>query len=212
MQAGAGEGGLRQSDLYGPQCVLGAQSADREQVEVRLYMERVEIWYGQRKVEEMPRLSGRSRHRVDYRHIIDWLVRKPGALENYRYRDEWFRTSRFRMAFDELKEQLGARGSKEYLAILEMAVKESEAKVDEALRGLLDKGERWVRAEAVRERLRAERKESIRDVQVASVTCGCLMNSVGVERYCNEWGDRPGENGAGGKSEGAASADDAKLL
>ena len=29
-----------------------------EQVEVRLYMERVEIWYGQKKVEEMPRCVG----------------------------------------------------------------------------------------------------------------------------------------------------------
>ena len=102
-------------------------------------MERVEIWYGQKKVEEMPRLRGRSRHRVDYRHIIDWLVRKPGAFENYRYREELFPTSRFRMAFDELKGQLGARGSKEYLAILELAAKESEAKVDEALRVLLEK-------------------------------------------------------------------------
>jgi hypothetical protein len=141
-----------------------------EQVEVRLYMERVEIWYGQKKVEEMPRLRGRRRHRVDYRHIIDWLVRKPGALENYRYRDELFPTSRFRMAFDELKDRLGPRGSKEYLAILELAAKESEAKVDEALRGLLEKGEGSVRAEAVRERLRAaERKGSIREVEVASV-------------------------------------------
>ena len=60
-------------------------------------------------------------------------------------------------------------GSKEYLTILELAAKESEAKVDEALRGLLEKGEGGVRAEAVREWLRAERKESIRDVQVASV-------------------------------------------
>lgn len=140
-----------------------------EQVEVRLYRERVEIWYGQKKVEEMPRLRGRRRHRVDYRHIIDWLVRKPGALENYRYRDELFPTSRFRMAFDELKDKLGPRGSKEYLAILELAAKESEAKVDEALRVLLGKGEGWVRAEAVRERLRVERKGSIREVEVASV-------------------------------------------
>ncbi len=93
------------------------------------------------EVEEMPRLRGRSRHRVDYRHIIDWLVRKPGAFENYRYREELFPTSRFRMAFDELKGQLGARGSKEYLAILELAAKESEAEVDEALRVLLEKGE-----------------------------------------------------------------------
>jgi hypothetical protein len=140
-----------------------------EQVEARLYMERVEIWYGQKKVEEMPRLRGRRRHRVDYRHIIDWLVRKPGALENYRYRDELFPTSRFRMAFDELKDKLGPRGSKEYLAILELAAKESEAKVDEALRGLLEKGEGWVRAETVRERLRAEPKGSVREVEVASV-------------------------------------------
>jgi hypothetical protein len=140
-----------------------------EQVEARLYMERVEIWYGQKKVEEMPRLRGRSRHRVDYRHIIDWLVRKPGALENYRYRDELFPTSRFRMAFDELKEKLGPRASKEYLAILELAAKESEAKVDEALRGLLEKGEGWVSAEAVREALRGEGTGSIREVEVASV-------------------------------------------
>ena len=78
---------------------------------------------------------------MDYRHIIDLLVRKPGAFENYRYREELFPTSRFRMAFDELKGQLGARGSKEYLAILELAAKESEAEVDEALRVLLEKGE-----------------------------------------------------------------------
>ena len=140
-----------------------------EEVEARLYMERVEVWYGQKKVEEMARLRGRNRHRVDYRHIIDWLVRKPGAFENYRYRDELFPTSRFRMAFDELKDKLGARASKEYLAILELAARESEVKVDEALRVLLEKGEGAVRAEAVRESLRGERMGSIRDVQVASV-------------------------------------------
>jgi hypothetical protein len=33
-------------------------------------MDRVEIWYGQRKLEEMARLRGRQKHRVDYRHII----------------------------------------------------------------------------------------------------------------------------------------------
>ena len=140
-----------------------------EQVEARLYMERVEIWYGQKKVEEMPRLRGRGRHRVDYRHIIDWLVRKPGALENYRYRDELFPTSRFRMAFDELREKLGPRGNKEYLAILELAAKESEAKVDEALRGLLEKGERCVSAEAVREALKEEEAGRVREVEVDSV-------------------------------------------
>ncbi len=61
-----------------------------EEVETRIYAETVEVWYADRKVEEMPRLRGRGKHRVDYRHIIDWLVRKPGAFENYRYREDCF--------------------------------------------------------------------------------------------------------------------------
>ena len=133
-----------------------------EQVEVRLYTERVEIWYGQRKLEEMPRLRGRHKHRVNYRHIIDWLIRKPGAFENYRYREELFPSSRFRMAFDVLQERLGSRGaSKQYLRILELAAKESEAKVDESLQLLLGKGEdcsAMITVEAVQEAMRESRR------------------------------------------------------
>src|SRR5260370_438775 len=74
------------------------------QVEARMYLDHVEVWYGQRKVEDLPRLRGRSKHRVDYRHIIEWLVRKPGAFESYRYQEDLFPTSRFRMSYDALKE------------------------------------------------------------------------------------------------------------
>ena len=80
-----------------------------ERVEARLYLDHVEVWYGQRKVEDLPRLRGRSKHRVDYRHIIEWLVRKPGAFENYRYQEDLFPTSRFRMAYDALKETTPSR-------------------------------------------------------------------------------------------------------
>src|SRR5207302_5339807 len=73
-----------------------------EQVEARIQAERIEIWYAGRKVEELPRLRGRGKHRVDYRHIIDWLVRKPGAFENYRYRHELFPTNRLLMGWDAL--------------------------------------------------------------------------------------------------------------
>ena len=75
-----------------------------EQVEARLRAETVEIWYASQMVEQLLRLRGRNKYRVDYRHIVDWLVRKPGAFENYRYRDELFPTSRFRMAWDVLRE------------------------------------------------------------------------------------------------------------
>jgi hypothetical protein len=140
-----------------------------EIVEARMTIDQVEVWYGQRKVAEMPRLRGRRKHRVDYRHIIDWLVRKPGAFENYRYRDELFPTSRFRMAFDALEERHGVRGGKEYLLILELAAKESEAKVDEALRTLLELSEVEISARRIEEMLGFEQRVSLREVEVAAV-------------------------------------------
>ncbi len=112
-----------------------------EKIEARLGAEIVEVWYAGRKVEQLPRLRGRGKHRVDYRHIIDWLVRKPGAFENYRYRDELFPTSRFRMTWDALRETVPLRANKRYLEILDLAAKEGEARVDEALRCLLEQGE-----------------------------------------------------------------------
>jgi len=109
-----------------------------ERVEARLYLDHVEVWHGQRKVEDLPRLRGRSKHRVDYRHIITWLVRKPGAFENYRYQEDLFPTSRFRMAYDALRETAPSRSSREYLQILKLAAEQGEVQVDEALRVLLN--------------------------------------------------------------------------
>ena len=130
-----------------------------EQVEARLHADTVEVWYAGRKVEQLPRLRGRGKHRIDYRHIIDWLVRKPGAFENYRYREELFPTSRFRMVWDALRELTPARANKRYLEILEVAAKDGEARVDEALRWLLEQGEvseGKLNAEAVRAMLHQE--------------------------------------------------------
>jgi len=113
-----------------------------EQVEARLYAEHLEVWYAQRCLESLPRLRGRGKHRIQYRHVIDWLVRKPGAFENYRYREDLFPTSRFRMAYDALKRRYApARASKEYLRILHQAARESETAVDDALRLLIERQE-----------------------------------------------------------------------
>jgi len=140
-----------------------------EREKLVLTMDRLEVWYGQRKMADMPRLRGRRKHRVDYRHIIDWLVRKPGAFENYRYRDELFPTSRFRMVFDVLQEQQGSRAGKEYLRILELAAKESEDGVDQALRTLLNQAEEEITATKVNALLHAKDHAPVRDVEVAAV-------------------------------------------
>lgn len=108
-----------------------------ERVEVRLFAEHLEVWYGQRQVEQLPRLLGRGGHRICYRHVIDWLVRKPGAFASYRYRDDLFPTSRFRMAYDALASHSPATADRHYLAILSLAAKENESRVDEVLGHLL---------------------------------------------------------------------------
>jgi hypothetical protein len=59
-----------------------------ERIKVRLYANHLEVWYAGKLSEELPRIKGK--HQVNYRHIIDWLVRKPGAFENYRYKKDLF--------------------------------------------------------------------------------------------------------------------------
>jgi hypothetical protein len=98
----------------------------------------LEVWYGQKKVEELPRLRGRNGHRVNYRHVIDWLCRKPGAFADYRYQADLFPSSLFRVAYDRLKSQHAGSAGKQYLKILELAAKESESLVEAAIGRLCD--------------------------------------------------------------------------
>jgi len=106
----------------------------KEQVEVRVGAEHLEVWYAQKQVNRMPRLYGDGKHLVNYRHVIDWLVRKPGAFANYRYKASMFPTSNFRIAYDQLLKQHSIhRASKAYLRILHLAATESQTHVDRIL-------------------------------------------------------------------------------
>lgn len=109
-----------------------------EMIDVHLHAECVDIYYAQRCVESLPRLRGEGGHHIQYRHIIEWLVRKPGAFENYRYRDELFPTHRFRVAYDQLKDHAKSTASKRYLMILQRAANEGESLVDSALTRLIN--------------------------------------------------------------------------
>jgi hypothetical protein len=111
-----------------------------ECIKTRLFMDRLEIWYGQKRVDTLPRLRGEGKHTINYRHIIDSLIRKPGAFENYRYRDDLFPTSRFRIAYDDLTQRHSkTKAAKQYLNILYLAARESETAVDDILRMMIDK-------------------------------------------------------------------------
>ena len=145
-----------------------------ERIEVRLYMDRLEIWYGQKKIDTLPRLRGEGKARINYIHIIDSLLRKPGAFENYRYRDELFPTVRFRIAYDCLKQRHShAVAARHYLNILHVAARDSESRVDGVLRDLIDNGEDINEAQ-VRHRVKAfDGVVPLTDVHIPAVNLHC---------------------------------------
>jgi len=113
-----------------------------EKVDVVIDADFIEVRYAGVEVQRMPRLAGHGRHAINYRHVIDSLVRKPGAFENYQYREDMFPSSHFRIAYDELCRAHGRRkGVREYLKILQLAARESEDAVRDALRLAISRGE-----------------------------------------------------------------------
>jgi hypothetical protein len=108
-----------------------------ETVKIRLHASHMDVFYGDKKMDTLPRLRGRQGHHIQYRHIIDSLVRKPGAFEEYRYRDDLYPTTTFRMYYDLLREKHGKRGVSQYLRVLQLAAGHGEARVEAALREAL---------------------------------------------------------------------------
>jgi hypothetical protein len=182
-----------------------------EQVDVHVGAETLEIWHGARKLDTLPRLRGRGQHRIEYRHVIDGLVRKPGAFQEYRYRDSMFPTSRFRMAYDLLKDQRPGRVVKDYLAVLLLATKEGETRVDEALRLLLDQGQS-PDAEAVSEALRrGQRPSAVTDVMIVDVDLRMYDRLLQPREDHEREHDRP-EDSTDRQPQGTSPAGDAERI
>jgi hypothetical protein len=110
------------------------------ELEVRQHADVVEVLLRNKVIETMPRLRGERNVRIDYRHVIWSLVRKPGAFARYRYREELFPTLVFRKAYDALA-GFGSRCDVEYVRVLHLAASIGEAVVEQALSTLLAGGE-----------------------------------------------------------------------
>jgi len=124
-----------------------------EKVKVKMHAEQLEVWYVGKVVATIPRLKGSGNHRIQYRHVIDSLIRKPGAFENYKYKGDMFPTTRFRIIYDELLHRKNPRyAAKNYLAILNLAAKENESLVDEVIRVLLQEKTELIDSQTVADR------------------------------------------------------------
>lgn len=135
------------------------------EVEVRQHPDVLEVRYNDKVVETMPRLRGDKDHRIDYRHVISSLVRKPGAFARYRFREELFPTLTFRRAYDALCRYRGQRADVEYVRVLHLAATTMESHVDSALAEILDRGAPFDYA-AVKAAITPERP-AIPEVQIA---------------------------------------------
>ncbi len=86
---------------------------------LRLKAETLEGYVGSTVAFTLPRLIGKQQHRIDYHHVIWSLVRKPGAFAAYRYRDDLFPTTTFRLAYDRLVEGGVERADRNYVRLLQ---------------------------------------------------------------------------------------------
>jgi hypothetical protein len=124
-----------------------------ERVRVRIFERHLEVYYAQKQQLSIARAAGRNNHRINYRHIIWSLVRKPGAFARYRYREDLFPSLTFRKTYDAITGTVPTTGKDlEYLRILHLAAATSEADVEAALSMLLD-AHKPPTAEAVKELL-----------------------------------------------------------
>ena len=152
----------------------------RERVRVRLFEDRLEVCYGGAHQLTCERLRGEGGSRINYRHIISSLVRKPGAFERYRYREALFPTLVFRKSYDALCEGLSNRkADAEYLRNLHLAAKTMESTVEAALESFLARGELPL-ADRVKERVAPEEPE-IPEIAVLEVDLDGYDELLGVD-------------------------------
>lgn len=140
-----------------------------ERLKVRIYEDRIEAYYAGELQLSCERLVGRNLHRIDYRHVIWSLVRKPGAFARYVYREEMFPSPVFRRAYDVIQTpHHGTKGDVEYLRILYLAATTMESLVEEGLTKLLASNA-LITSEAVKSLVVAEERPAIPAMKVPVV-------------------------------------------
>lgn len=109
-------------------------------VQARVTEAEVIFHYRGELVAQYPR-SQSQQPRIDYRHVIDSLVRKPGAFTRYMYREELYPQPVFRQAYDRLTAADDGKASTRYLRLLQLAAEFGEDRVAASIGDMLRQGE-----------------------------------------------------------------------
>jgi hypothetical protein len=133
-------------------------------VQARVSEAEVSFHYLGDVVAVYPRSHSQEPH-IDYRHVIDSLVRKPGAFVRYLYREELFPRPVFRQTYDRLAAAEESKASVRYLRLLHLAAEFGEDRVAGILGTVLRQGE-LPQAEVIELGLREP--DPVRPVQIAA--------------------------------------------
>jgi len=121
----------------------------------------LKVHLGREHLFDLPRMRGDRGGLVDFRHVIVWLLRKPGAFANYRHRQALYPSTAYRAAHDRLVSDHGERqGVIEYLQVLKLAADESVEKVEACMVLLLAGAGKW-RAAQLREQVAPQERKPV---------------------------------------------------
>jgi len=106
----------------------------------RVYEQHLEVYHGMEQIAQIARAPGRQAV-IDYRHVIQALLRKPGAFARYHYREELFPNSTYRRAYDRLVQDHGPKpGELEYLRLLKLTAELGSSAIEGLLSEMLGVG------------------------------------------------------------------------
>jgi hypothetical protein len=106
----------------------------------RVYEQPLEVYHGAERIAQITRAPGRQAV-IDYRPVIQALLRKPGAFARYHYREELFPGSLYRRAYDRRVQDHGTGpGELEYLRLLKLTAELGSSAIEGLLREMLGVG------------------------------------------------------------------------
>lgn len=140
------------TSLYSvPSRLIGAS------LQVHLYHDRLKCYHGQSLVAELTRVYGQGALRraksIDYRHVIDSLVKKPYAFYQSQHRDALLPTPCYERIWQKLSSSLSSKeASKLMVSLLHLAATtDTETQLGDKVISLLDCGQTLVLADLQRE-------------------------------------------------------------
>lgn len=118
---------------------------------IRIYENRIEGYFSGEKILDT---SKSVEAKIHYSHVIGSLIKKPGAFDRYRWKEQLFPKEIFKTAHERMQREQGLDfANREHLRILKMCVDRDEASIANTLEDLLQDIKTPISSDRIKERL-----------------------------------------------------------